>query len=97
MIVNINNKDYLFKWNHRIPSEGDNGGTTCFLSQISGNNRKLINVASTSRYYKDELSKEAGRKYSLTKVLDGTFSRSDRAKIWKTYFDRIPQPNPPKV
>ena len=103
MIVKLSDgKEYLVKWHHRLPrgktkkmdrrapTDADTGGTSIFIEQLDGENRIPVCETHLTRYYKDEFSKEAGRKYSLTQALtDCGFDRKDRKKFWNAYWERL--------
>lgn len=91
----------MVKWAHRLPKQSKavkldessrtdrRGGTSCFIYELNGTEKTPVCEVHLNRYYKDTFSKEAGRKYSLTKALrDCKFSRSERKAFWESYLGR---------
>lgn len=93
---------YFIQWKHRLPGGTktvngieypDKGGTTCYLSGLkpTGKLQPLLKVE-LNVYYKDQFSKEEGRKQSLTRILKHAgFVREIRALFWNEYHKRLEQ------
>lgn len=102
MIVQIDNKMYKVRWEHETPRSfvqppwknklvKINGGTSCYIEELlSISTKRLIGLAELKCYYKDQFSKETGRKISMTKALENAgFSKEERTVFWETYFARL--------
>lgn len=79
MIVKLPHGTYMITWKHKFPQSAklykqkDNGGTSCFIYRLpdSGDGLKeLVSECTLKRYYKDQYSKDTGRKLSLTNCLN---------------------------
>ncbi len=96
MKITLGNKQYIVSWQY-IREDGLTPTTVCTISEILPDNT-LAQVAqgSVGCYFKDNFSKNAGRKLSLERALLQTvpgpqnweqlFAKDARTQVWTEYF-----------
>lgn len=96
MKITLGTKQYIVSW-YYIREEGLTPTTVCTISEILPNNT-LGQVAegSVGCYFKDNFSKNAGRKLSLERALlqkvpgeqnwEHLFAKDVRTQVWTEYF-----------